>query len=87
MGYQKINLELVVFSEEADAVVLELNSAIDRLEETYEIFGGAIETVPVTHSGTRRKSALRHTLDAGHTATSAIKLAAHKVADAYKKVI
>jgi hypothetical protein len=65
MGYQKINVELVAFSEEADAVVAELNSAIDRLEETYAIFGGGIETVPVAHSGKRKKSALRHTLDAG----------------------
>ena len=87
MGYQKINVELVVFSEEADAVIAELNSAIDRMEETYAIFGGDIEAVPVEHSGTRRKSALRHTIDAGSTATSAVKLAAHKVADAYKKVI
>jgi hypothetical protein len=87
MGYQKINVELVVFSEEADAVVAELNSALDRLDETYTIFGGDIATALVEHSGTRRKSALRHTLDAGHTATSAVKMAAHKVADAYKKVI
>jgi hypothetical protein len=87
MGYQKINVELVVFSEEADEVVAELNAAIDRMEETHEIFGGDIETAPVEHRGTRRKSALRHTLDAGNTATSALKLAAHKVADAYKKVI
>jgi hypothetical protein len=87
MGYQKINVELVVFSEEADAVVAELNSALDRMEETHTIFGGDIETAPVKHSGTRRKSALRHTLDAGNVATSAVKLAAHKVADAYKKVI
>ena len=87
MGYQKINVELVVFSEEADAVIAELNSALDRLEEAHTIFGGDIETAPVKHSGTRRKSALRHTLDAGNAATSAVKLAAHKVADAYKKVI
>jgi hypothetical protein len=87
MGYQKINVELVLVSEEADAVVAELNSAIDRLEETYTIFGGGIETVPVEHSGTRRKSALEHTLDAGNAATSAVKLAAQKVANAYKKII
>ena len=87
MGYQKINVELIVFSEEADAVVADLNSAIDRLEETHTIFGGGIETTPVEHSGTRRKSALRHTLDAGNAATSAVKLAAQRVADAYKKVI
>jgi hypothetical protein len=87
MGYQKINVELVVFSEEADAVIAELNSAIDRMEEAHTIFGGDIETAAVQHGGTRRKSALRHTLDAGNTATSAVKLAAQKVADAYKKVI
>jgi hypothetical protein len=87
MGYQKINVQLVVFSDEADAVVAELNSAIDRLEERHTIFGGDVETAPVEHSGTRRKSALRHTLDAGNTAASAVKLAAQRVADAYKKVI
>lgn len=87
MKYQKIDLELIVFPEESDAVVAELNSAIDRLEKTHTIFGGGIETVPVEHSGIRRKSALRHTLDAGNAATSALKLAAQNVADAYKKVI
>jgi len=87
MGYQKINVELVVFSEDADAVVAELNAAMDRLDETHTIFGGDIETAAVEHSGTRRRSALRHTLDAGDAAKSAVKLAAHKVADAYKKVI
>jgi hypothetical protein len=87
MGYYKINVELIVFSEEADAVVSELNAAIDRLEEPHTVFGGAIENVPVAYSGTRRKSAVRHTLDAGSTATSAVKSAVHKVADTYKKVI
>jgi hypothetical protein len=74
MAYQKINIELIVFAEEADAVVAELDSALDRLDESYTVFGGGIETVPVEHSGTRRKSALRHTLAAGNTATSAVKL-------------
>jgi hypothetical protein len=87
MGYQRINVELVVFSDEADAVIAELNSAFDRLEETYAIFGGGIEAVPVAHSGTRRKSALRHTLDAGNAVTSTLKSAVQNVADAYKKVI
>ena len=87
MKYQKIDLELIVFAEEGDAVVAGLNSAIDRLEETYAIFGGVIETTPVEDRGTRRKSALRHVLDAGDTARAAVKLAAQKVTDAYKKVI
>jgi hypothetical protein len=87
MEYQKITLELVVFPEDVESVISQLNSSVDRLEETHEIFGGAIETAPVTHSGTRRKSALRHTLDAGNTAASGLKVAAQKVANAYKKVI
>lgn len=87
MGYQKINIEMVVFSEEAAAVVAELNSTIDRLEETHTIFGGEIENVAVAHSRTRRKSALRHTLDAGNAVTSALKLAAQNVVNAYQKVI
>jgi hypothetical protein len=87
MGYQKISVEFAVFAEDADAVVAELNSAIDRLEDTHAIFGGGIESVPVAHSGTRRKAALRQTLDAGNAATSAVKLAVQKIADAYKKVI
>jgi hypothetical protein len=87
MGYQKINVELILFDKEVDAVVAELNSAIDQLEETYAIFGGGIETVPVELSGVRRKSALRHTIDAGNTATSAVKIAAQKAGDAFKKVI
>ena len=87
MGYQKITIELVVFSDAADAVVAELNSGIDRLEEAYAIFGGEIETIPVAHSGTRKKSVLRHTLDAGNAATSTLKSAAQAVVDAYKRVI
>ena len=87
MAYRKINIDLVVFSDDADAVVAELNAAIDWIEEKHPIFGGEIETVPVEHSGPRRKSALRHTLDARDAAASAFKLAARKVADAYKRVI
>ena len=87
MAYRKINVELVVFADEADSVVTELNSAIDRLEDAHTIFGGAIETIAVQHSGTRRKSALMHTLAAADTAAAAFKLAGEKVAGAYKKVI
>ena len=87
MPYQRINLELVVFSDEAASVVAELNSTIDQLEETHTIFGGDIETVVVQHSGTRRKSALRHTLEAGEVAEAAIRSAADMFAGAWKRVI
>lgn len=87
MAYRKINVELVVFADEADSVVAELNSAIDRLEDAHTIFGGGIEVASVQHSGTRRKSALMHTLAAANTAAAALKLAGGKVSGAYKKVI
>jgi hypothetical protein len=87
MGYRKINIELIVFSDEAAAVVGELNSAIDQIEKSHAIFGGEIETSPAEHSGTRRKPVLRHWIEAGNKASAGVKLAAHKVADAYHKVI
>ena len=87
MLYRKINLELIVVEDEAEAVVEELNAALDRLEEGHTIFGGDIETVPVEHSGTQKRSALKHTMAAGETAASAVKAAGEKVADALRKVI
>lgn len=87
MLYRKINVEMVVFDDEADSVVAELNSAIDRLEESHEIFGGDIETAAVEKSGTRRKTALMHALAAGETAVGAVKLAGDKVSGACRKVI
>ena len=87
MAYQKINVELVVFADEAASVIAELNEAIDQLEEKHTIFGGEIDIVAVQHGGTRRKSALRHTVAAGEMAAAAIRLAADKVASAYKRVI
>ena len=54
MLYKKINVELIVVADEADAVVAELNAALDRLEERQTLFGGGIETVAffrVSHVG------------------------------------
>lgn len=87
MQYRKINVEMAVLADEADAVIGELNAAIDRLAESYAIFGGEIETAVVEKSGPRRKSALGHTLAAGDAAKAAVKLAGSKVKGAYKKVI
>jgi hypothetical protein len=87
MLYRKINLELIVVEDEAEAVVEELNAALDHLEQGHTIFGGDIETVAVEHSGTQRRSALKHTIAAGETAASAVKAAGEKVAGALRKVI
>jgi hypothetical protein len=87
MTYKKINVELIVIADEADAVIAKLNSAIDRLEDEHTIFGGDIETVAIEHSGTRRKSALMHTRAAGETAAAAIRKASESVAGAFKAVI
>lgn len=85
--YKKINVELIVFAEDSEAVVAELTSALDRLEEQHTVFGGDIETAAVEHSGTKRKSALAHTRAAGETAAGAIKKASGTVASALKQVI
>ncbi len=87
MLYRKINVEVIVVADEADAVVLELNAALDALEEKHTIFGGGIESVAVEHRGTQRKSALMHTMAAGETAAGAVKAAGGKVADAFRRVI
>lgn len=87
MVYRRISLELIVFAEEADAVVATLNSAVDQLEETHTIFGGEIEITTVNKSETQRKSALMHTRAAAGSAVAAVKLASDKVANAYKRVV
>jgi hypothetical protein len=71
MLYKKINLELMVVADEAEAVVAGLNAALDQLEEKHTLFGGGIETVAFEHPGTRRRSALAHTMAAGETAVKA----------------
>jgi hypothetical protein len=71
MLYKKINLELMVVADEAEAVVAGLNAALDHLEEKHTLFGGGIETVAFEHPGTRRRSALAHTKAAGETAVKA----------------
>jgi hemin uptake protein HemP len=87
MLYKKINLELIVHADEADAVVAELDAALDRMEERHTLFGGGTETVLIEHSGTRRKSALSHTLTAGKMAIGAVKRAHERVGAALHLVI
>jgi hypothetical protein len=87
MRYRKIELELIALEDEADAVVEELNAALDRLEVEHTIFGGDIETVPVEEPGTQRRSALKHAKAGVETAVDAVKAAGEKVADAFRKVI
>jgi hypothetical protein len=87
MLYKKINVELIVPADEAEAVVVELNAALDRLEDSHTLFGGGIETVAFEHSGTRRRSALAHTMAAGETVAHALKTARESVTVALRTVI
>lgn len=87
MHYTKLNIELVVVADEADAVVAELNAALDRLDERYTIFGGGIEGVGFEHSGTRKRSALAHTLAAGSTVAGAVGIAGKSLKVALRAVI
>jgi hypothetical protein len=87
MLYKKINVELIVVSDEAEAVVAGLNEALDRLEEKHTLFGGGIETIPVEHRGTRKRSALAHTIAAGETVVGAVRVARDSVTSALRAVI
>ena len=86
MLYKKINVELIVVADEAEAVVAELNAALDRLEERHTLFGGGMETVAFQHPGTRKRSALEHTLAAGETAAVALNAARESVTVALRGV-
>jgi hypothetical protein len=85
--YRKIEIELIVAEDQAEAVVSQLNAALDGMEEKFEVFGGGIETVAVEHKGTRRRTALTHTIGAGQTAVAAVRMAGGKVAEAFRAVV
>ena len=87
MLYRKINIELIVVADEAEAVVGELNAALDRVDERHTLFGGGIETVAIEHPGTRKRSALAHTMAAGETVAGAIRVARNSVTVALRAVI
>jgi hypothetical protein len=87
MLYKKISVEVIVVANEAEAVVAELNAALDRLEESHTLFGGEIETVDFEHPGKRRRSALAHTIAAGETVAAALKIARDGMTVALRAVI
>ena len=87
MRYKKINVEVIVVADEAEAVVAELNAALDRLEESHTLFGGGIEAVAFEHPGKRRRSALAHTMAAGETVAVAVRAARESVTVALRAVI
>ena len=87
MLYKKINVELIVLADEAEAVVEDLNAALDRLEEKHTLFGGGIESVAIKHPGKRKRSALAHTMAAGETVAGAVRAARESVTVALRAVI
>ena len=87
MLYKKIGVEVIVVADEAEAVVAELNAALDRLEENHTLFGGEIEAVAFEHPGKRRRSALAHTIAAGGTVVGALKTARNGMTVALRAVI
>jgi hypothetical protein len=87
MQYKKINIELIVVADEADAVVTSLNAALDRLEEQHTLFGGGIETADVRRPATRKRSAFAHTVAAGETVVGAVRIARDSVTAALRTVI
>ena len=87
MLYKKINIELIVVADEAEAVVAGLNAALDQLDERHTLFGGGIETVAFEHPGKRRRSALAHTMAAGETVADALRTTRKSLTLALRAVI
>jgi len=87
MLYKKIDIELMVVADEAEAVIAELNNALDELEERHTLFGGAIETVAFEHTGRSKRLALAHTIAAVETVGSAVRTARESVGVAFRAVI
>lgn len=87
MLYKRINIELIVIADEAEAVAAELEVALDRVEEKHTLFGGGIETATFKHPEVQRKSALAHTMAAAVTAAAAVATARKSVAVALRAVI
>jgi hypothetical protein len=87
MLYKKINIDLIVPADEAEAVIAGLNVSLDVLEEKHSLFGGEIEAVDIEHRGTHKRSALAHTLAAGETVAGAVKIARGHLGSALRAVI
>lgn len=87
MQYRRINVELIVIADEAEAFKAELEATLDRLEEKYTLFGGGIETVTFEHMGIKKKSALAHTVAAAGTAAAAVSTARKSVVGALRAII
>jgi hypothetical protein len=87
MLYKKINFELIVVADEADAVTAELNAALDGLEERHTLFGGGIETVAFEHPERRKRSALGHAMAAGETAAAAVRAARGSLTVALRAIV
>ena len=68
-------------------MIAELDAALDRMEERHTLFGGGTETVLVEQSGSRRKSAFSHALNAGKTAAGVIKTVRERATSALHLVI
>ena len=87
MLYKKINVELIVIADEAEAVVTELNAALDGLEQRHTLFGGGIETAAFEHARSQKRSALAHTMAAGESVAVAVRAARESVVVALRAVI
>ena len=73
MRYTKITVDLIVLAETSEAVIADLNTTLDTLDEKHTVYGGNIETVAFEHAESPRRSALTHTVNAGETAIKAAK--------------
>jgi hypothetical protein len=79
MQYKKVNVELVVVADEAEAMVASLNLSLDRLGERLALFSVEIETTAVERTKASRRSGLARTIAAGELVAAAPKTARESV--------
>ena len=87
MLYKKINVELMVVADEADAVVAKRDAALDLMEERHTLFGGGLEIRLSSTQEHQKRSALAHTIGAGKTLAVALRTTRQSVAAALRAVV
>jgi len=88
MLYKKINIDLIVPADEAEVVIVGFERPARCAErEAHALRRGGIEAVDVEHRGTRKRSALAHTLVVAKLSPVLSKIARGRVRSALRAVI
>jgi len=87
MDYRKINVELVVFADEANAVIAELKSAIDGWKRRIHFSAVTLKLSLSKKRAAAVSPAASVCMSADFLRVRAVKLAGDKIVGAYRKII